>query len=150
MDAACTPLRHLVSGYEEIWERQGQLHARDAVVESRAAFAARVCASATRFVYRSGPPGEESSATGPRRKASSALLNHPTTPLADGTINASGDAIEVVLVQTADMPAAIRIVWPLQPTVADPRRFPETAAMIARLFAEASTALAQIKARKRL
>ena len=73
-----------------------------------------------------------------------ALLNHPTTPLADGTINASGDAIEVVLVQTADMPAAIRIVWPLQPTVAD------TAAMIARLFAEASTALAQIKARKRL
>lgn len=79
-----------------------------------------------------------------------ALLNHPTAPLADGTINASGDTIEVVLVQTADMPAAIRIVWPLQPTVADPRRFPETAAMIARLFAEASTALAQIKARKRL
>jgi hypothetical protein len=42
------------------------------------------------------------------------------------------------------------VQWPLQPTVLHPRRFPETAAMIARLFATASTELARIKSRKRL
>jgi hypothetical protein len=39
----------------------------------------------------------------------------------------------------------IRIGWPLQPSVVDPRRFPEVTAAIARLAAEAHTALAQIK-----
>ena len=41
---------HLVGGYEEIWERQGELHAGDAVVESRPALAARVGASVTPFL----------------------------------------------------------------------------------------------------
>jgi hypothetical protein len=44
----------------------------------------------------------------------------------------------------------IRIGWPLHPSVVDPRRFPEVAAAIARLAAEAYTALAQIEARGRL
>jgi hypothetical protein len=48
------------------------------------------------------------------------------------------------------MPAVIRIVWPPEPTVVDPRRFAETAAVITRLFAEGATALARIRARRRL
>jgi hypothetical protein len=48
------------------------------------------------------------------------------------------------------MPPMIRIGWPLHPSVVDPRRFPEVAAAIARLAAEAYTALAQIEARGRL
>jgi hypothetical protein len=32
------------------------------------------------------------------------------------------------LVQPADVPAVIRIIWPLRPTVADPRRYAEVAA----------------------
>jgi hypothetical protein len=77
------------------------------------------------------------------------LPNHPIV-LASGTITPSGDMIEVVLIMPDSMPPAIRIAWPLQPIIADPRRFPDTAAMIARLFAEASTSLARIKASRRL
>jgi hypothetical protein len=43
----------------------------------------------------------------------------------------------------------VRIVWPLQPTIVDPNRFPEVAAAVVRMFAAASTELAAIKARKR-
>jgi hypothetical protein len=81
-----------------------------------------------------------------------------STILAQGTINASGDTITMELIRPEDMPAInrttnraiIRIVWPLAPTVADSRRFPDTAATIARLFAEAATTLASIKANRRL
>jgi hypothetical protein len=87
--------------------------------------------------------------------------NHPpteSTDLAGGQINGSGDTITVQLVRPADMsaaerstkPAIVRIVWPLQPTLVDPRRFPDTAAVIVRLFAEAATTLASIKASRRL
>jgi hypothetical protein len=47
-------------------------------------------------------------------------------------------------------PAVVRIVWPLQSAIVDPKHFPEVAAMLTRLFAEAATTLAQIKARRRL
>jgi hypothetical protein len=78
------------------------------------------------------------------------LPNHPSTPLASGQINHSDD-LSVELVQPDDMPAAVRIVWPMQPTVCDPsKRFLDTSAAIARLFAGAATTLAHIKARKRL
>jgi hypothetical protein len=60
------------------------------------------------------------------------------------------DAITVDLIQPPDMPPVVRIVWPVQPTVCDPRRFPETAAQVARLFADAATMLARIKANRRL
>jgi hypothetical protein len=46
------------------------------------------------------------------------------------------------------MPPIIRIGWPLQPSAVHPRRFPEVAAAIARLAAEARAALAQIKERQ--
>jgi hypothetical protein len=41
-------------------------------------------------------------------------------------------------------------VWPLQATVVSPAQFPEVAAMVARLFAEAATTLAAVKARRKL
>jgi hypothetical protein len=42
------------------------------------------------------------------------------------------------------------IRWPDKPSVIHPRRFPDVAATIGRLFAEAHTVLASIKASKRL
>ena len=78
------------------------------------------------------------------------------TPLATAQINGA-DELLVQLIRPGDMPAVnrtaspavVRILWPLQPTVVDPQRFPEVAAVIARMFASASTELAAIKARKR-
>ena len=40
----------------------------------------------------------------------------------------------------------VRVVWPLQPTVIDAREFPETAAVVVRLFAGAATELCRIRA----
>jgi hypothetical protein len=71
------------------------------------------------------------------------------TVLAEGQITPS-DAIVVVLVEPADMPNSIVIHWPNKATVSDPQRFPEVAAAIVRLFSEAATKLANIKARRRL
>lgn len=58
------------------------------------------------------------------------------TELAAGQINASG-GITVELVEADETPAAVIIRWPAKPTVVHPRRCPDTAASIARLFAEA-------------
>jgi hypothetical protein len=57
-----------------------------------------------------------------------------------------------VLVETepTDMPNSVVIHWPNKATVSDPQRFPEVAAAIVRLFSEAATKLASIKARRRL
>ena len=76
------------------------------------------------------------------------MPHHPITPLASAQIN--HDHLKVELVEPDTMPAMVRIVWPDASTVVDPKRFPDTAAMIARLFAEAATALARIKANRRL
>jgi hypothetical protein len=78
------------------------------------------------------------------------MPNHPTTPLASGTINQSGDTIEVVLVQPADNPSVIMIGWPDAPTITTPARYNGVASTAMRLLAEASTTLAGIKARRRL
>jgi hypothetical protein len=78
------------------------------------------------------------------------LPNHPTTPLASGTINQSGDTIEVVLVQPADNPSVIMIRWPDAPTITTPARYNEVANTAMRLLADASTTLARLKASKRL
>jgi hypothetical protein len=69
------------------------------------------------------------------------------TDLARGQINAS-DELAVQLIRPQDMAAVVRIVWPLQSTMVNPKYFPEVAAMLTRLFAEAATTLAQIKARR--
>jgi hypothetical protein len=76
------------------------------------------------------------------------MSNHPITPLASSQIN--HDHLKVELVEPDTMPAMVRIVWPPQPTVVDPRRFPDTAAAIAQLFARAHIVLAAIRAERRL
>ena len=72
-----------------------------------------------------------------------------STDLARAAINGA-DELSVQLIRPTDMPAVVRIVWPLQSTMVNPKYFPEVAAMLTRLFAEAATTLAQIKARRRL
>ena len=67
------------------------------------------------------------------------------TPLASNQITVT-DTITVELIEADETPAVVIVRWPVKPTVRHPRRFPETAAMVARLFAEAHTALAAIKA----
>jgi hypothetical protein len=71
------------------------------------------------------------------------------TLLAECTINAFG-IIQIELVETDSQPAVVLITWPVKPTVCHPRRFPELASAIVRLFATASTELARIKARRLL
>jgi hypothetical protein len=61
--------------------------------------------------------------------------NHPITPLASAEIN--HDQLKVELVEPDSMPAVVRITWPAQPTVVDPKRFPDVAAAVAQLFARA-------------
>jgi hypothetical protein len=71
------------------------------------------------------------------------------TPLAGGLLNGH-DSITIELVETGTHPAVVIITWPNKATVIHPRRFPDTAAVAARLFAEAATELARIKTRRRL
>jgi hypothetical protein len=71
------------------------------------------------------------------------------TPLASNQITAT-DTITVELIEADKTPAVVIVSWPVKPTVLHPRRFPDAAATIARLFAEAHTALAAIKAGRRL
>jgi hypothetical protein len=44
------------------------------------------------------------------------------------------------------MPPMVKITWPPQPTMVDPKRFPDVAAQIAQLFARAHIVLAALKA----
>jgi hypothetical protein len=71
------------------------------------------------------------------------------TELASSQITAV-DTITIELVEADETPAVVIVRWPLKATILHPRRFPDTAAMLARLFAEAATRLASIKAGKRL
>jgi hypothetical protein len=71
------------------------------------------------------------------------------TELASSQINAS-DRIVVELVEADETPAVVVITWPAKASVIHPRRFPDTAAAVAKLFAEAHTTLAGIKAGRRL
>jgi pyruvate/2-oxoglutarate dehydrogenase complex dihydrolipoamide acyltransferase (E2) component len=67
----------------------------------------------------------------------------PITPLASSQID--HHHISVELIETVDAPPAVLIRWPDAPTVVDPKRFPDVAAAVARLFAEAATRLAASK-----
>jgi hypothetical protein len=69
---------------------------------------------------------------------------HHNDTLATGQITAI-HTITIELVEADETPAVIIISWPEKPTVLHPRRFPDTAAGIARLFAEAHTVLAAIR-----
>jgi hypothetical protein len=69
------------------------------------------------------------------------------TDLSAGALNGS-DHLKVELIEPDTMPAMVRIVWPTAPTVVDPKRFPDTAATIAQLFARAHIVLAALKAQQ--
>jgi hypothetical protein len=60
------------------------------------------------------------------------------------------DRLAIELIEADKTPAVVIVRWPLKTSVLHPRRFPDTAVVIARLFAEAATTLASIKARRRL
>jgi hypothetical protein len=76
------------------------------------------------------------------------MTNHPITPLASSQIN--HDTISIELLEPADLPPMVRIVWPLQASLIDPKAFPDAAAAIAQLFARAHIVLAAIRADRRL
>ena len=76
------------------------------------------------------------------------MSNHSITPLASSQVN--HDSISIELLEPNAMPPMVRIVWPPQPTVVDPKRFPDAAAAVARLFARAHIVLAAIRAERRL
>jgi hypothetical protein len=71
------------------------------------------------------------------------------TMLASGQITAV-DSLTIELVNADETPAVVIVRWPVKPTMLHPRRFPDIAAVIVRLFGEAATALAGIKANRRL
>lgn len=60
------------------------------------------------------------------------------------------ETITVELIEAHETPAVVIIRWPAKPSVIHPHRFSDTAAILSQLFAEAATALAGIKARRRL
>jgi hypothetical protein len=72
-------------------------------------------------------------------------MNHPITPLASAEVN--HDHLKIELVEPNGMPPMVKITWPPQPTIIDPKRFPDVAAQIAQLFARAHIVLAALKAR---
>ena len=63
------------------------------------------------------------------------------TELATGQITAT-ETITVELIEANETPAVVIIRWPARPSVLHPRRFPDAAAVLARLFATAATELA--------
>jgi hypothetical protein len=72
----------------------------------------------------------------------------PITPLASAQIN--HDTITIELIEPNAMPPKVRVVWPLQASLIDPKAFPDAAAAIAQLFARAHIVLAAIRAERRL
>ena len=60
------------------------------------------------------------------------------------------DIVTIELVEPDDMPAAVKIGWPLQPSLIDPPGFRDTAAAMVKLFSDAHITLTRIKARRRL
>jgi hypothetical protein len=71
------------------------------------------------------------------------------TPLASSQINATG-TLTIELIEADETPAVVIIRWPLKPTVLHPRRFPDTAAVAAQVFAAASTELDRIRRERQL
>src|SRR5215212_3732897 len=64
--------------------------------------------------------------------------------LSSGGINGADTLTE--LIQPDSAPAVVRIVWPISATITTPARYLEVASAAMRLFAEASTTLARIRA----
>jgi hypothetical protein len=66
------------------------------------------------------------------------------TPLATAQLSAT-DTLTIELIEADETPAVVIVRCPAKPTVSHPRRFPDRAAVAARVFAEAATRLAQLR-----
>jgi hypothetical protein len=73
----------------------------------------------------------------------------PRVVLAEGDITRT-DRIAVELVTPNGMPAIVRITWPEQLSVVDPKLFGDTAAAVVKLFSAAHVELARRRARRHL
>ena len=62
----------------------------------------------------------------------------------------STETITIELIKADQTPAVVIVRWPSKPSVFHSRRFTDTAAAAAKLFAEAATRLAAIKRERRL
>jgi hypothetical protein len=69
--------------------------------------------------------------------------------LASNQVNGN-DTITVDLIVTDETPAVVIVIWPAKATMLHPQRFPDAAAVVARLFAEGATRLAAIKKDRKL
>lgn len=70
------------------------------------------------------------------------------TELASGQI-LDGVVLNIWLVQPADKPESVVVMWPQRPTAVSTRHYSDVAAIVCRLVANASTELAAIKAGRR-
>ena len=70
------------------------------------------------------------------------------TQLASGEI-VNGAILNIWLVQPADKPESVVVIWPQRPTAVSPSHYSELAPTVCRLVANASTELAAIKAGRR-
>jgi hypothetical protein len=70
------------------------------------------------------------------------------TQLASGEVP-NGTIRNIWLVQPADKPESVVVMWPQRPTAVSPRHYSELAATVCRLVANASLELAAIKAGRR-
>jgi hypothetical protein len=70
----------------------------------------------------------------------------PITPLASGQVN--HDHLSVELVEPDGMPAVVRIIWPAQPTITDPKRINVTINAVMTILARASARHAAIRAKR--
>jgi hypothetical protein len=66
------------------------------------------------------------------------------TELASAQLTATA-ALIIELVEADETPAVVIVRWPAKASVSHPRRFPDMAAVAARVFAEAATRLAQLR-----
>jgi hypothetical protein len=73
---------------------------------------------------------------------------HQRIDLASGVVN--HDRLHVELIEPPDSPPSVIVSWPAKATVVTPASYPAVAAAITRIIAESATALASIKARRRL
>jgi hypothetical protein len=72
-----------------------------------------------------------------------------TNPTILASAKIGRDSITVELIEPPDASTAVLITWPKKSVSISPRRFPETAASLTRLFANASTELSRLKAASR-
>jgi hypothetical protein len=70
------------------------------------------------------------------------------TELASGEV-LNGTILSIWLMEPADKPESVVVMWPQRPTAVSTRHYSDVAAIVCRLVANASTELAAIKAGRR-